>query len=201
MGIIGYLKIVSKVTIAFKTFSCKIVSYGTINLRRHQMSDKIKEIKDRLEKLKDVSSTFSINEVLLTRLLFKTTKQFERIMDKKMNECGGLTAASWGVLMITYDNDGSKILPSELATIMRHPKSTITRLVDDLIKREFLAREHDSQDRRQVFITITKLGKQFIIDNMESHDNILKDIWEGCDIDNVITALGKALDNMEKKYD
>lgn len=83
MGIIGYLKIVSKVTIAFKTFSCKIVSYGTINLRRHQMSDKIKEIKDRLEKLKDVSSTFSINEVLLTRLLFKTTKQFERIMDKK----------------------------------------------------------------------------------------------------------------------
>lgn len=70
-----------------------------------------------------------------------------------------------------------------------------------MIERGFLDREHDNQDRRKVFITITEQGKQFIIDNMESHDAILKDIWEGCDIENVITVLGKALDNMEKKYD
>ena len=165
------------------------------------MSDKIQEIRDRLEKLKDVSSTFSINEVLLTRLLFKTTKQFERIMDKKMNECGGLTCTSWGVLMITYDTDGSKILPSELSTIMRHPKPTITRVVDDLIARGFLDREHDIIDRRKIFITITEAGKQFIIDNMHSHDQVLKDIWDGCDIENVINVLGKAIDNMEQKYD
>lgn len=165
------------------------------------MSNKIQEIKDRLEKLKDVSATFSINEVLLTRLLFKTTKQFERIMDKKMSECGGLTCTSWGVLMITYDTEGSKILPSELSTIMRHPKPTITRVVDDLIERGFLDREHDSIDRRKIFITITEAGKQFIIDNMHSHDQVLKDIWEGCDIENVINVLGKAIDNMEKKYD
>lgn len=165
------------------------------------MSNTIQEIRDRLEKLKDVSSTFSINEVLLTRLLFKTTKQFERIMDKKMNECGGLTCTSWGVLMITYDTEGSKILPSELATIMRHPKPTITRVVDDLISRGFLEREHDIKDRRKIFITITESGQQFIIDNMHSHDEILKDIWEGCDIENVINVLGKAVDNMEKKYD
>jgi len=165
------------------------------------MSNKIQEIKDRLEKLKDVSSTFSVNEVLVTRLLFKTTKQFERIMDKKMNQCGGLTCTSWGVLMITYDNEGSKILPSELSTIMRHPKPTITRVVDDLIERGFLVREHDSQDRRKIFITITESGRQFIKDNMQSHDEVLKDIWEDCDLDNVITVLGKALDNMEKKYD
>lgn len=165
------------------------------------MSNKIQEIRDRLEKLKDVSSTFSINEVLLTRLLFKTTKQFERIMDKKMNECGGLTCTSWGVLMITYDTDGSKILPSELSTIMRHPKPTITRVVDDLIARGFLDREHDIIDRRKIFITITEAGKQFIIDNMHSHDQVLKDIWDGCDIENVINVLGKAIDNMEQKYD
>lgn len=165
------------------------------------MSNKIQEIKDRLEKLKDVSSTFSVNEVLVTRLLFKTTKQFERIMDKKMSQCGGLTCTSWGVLMITYDNEGSKILPSELSTIMRHPKPTITRVVDDLIDRGFLAREHDSQDRRKIFITITESGRQFIKDNMQSHDEVLKDIWEGCDLENVINVLGKALDNMEKKYD
>lgn len=165
------------------------------------MSNKIQEIRDRLEKLKDVSSTFSINEVLLTRLLFKTTKQFERIMDKKMNECGGLTCTSWGVLMITYDTDGSKILPSELSTIMRNPKPTITRVVDDLIARGFLDREHDIIDRRKIFITITEAGKQFIIDNMHSHDQVLKDIWDGCDIENVINVLGKAIDNMEQKYD
>jgi hypothetical protein len=36
---------------------------------------------------------------------------------------------------------------------------------------------------------------------MHSHDEILKDIWDGCDIENVINVLGKAIDNMEKKYD
>lgn len=165
------------------------------------MSNKIQDLKDSLEKIKGVNSTFSINELVVTRLLFKTTKQFERIMDKKMSQYGGLTCKSWGVLMITSEHEGNKILPSDLSEIMRHPKPTITRVVDDLIEKGFLAREHDSQDRRKIFITITDSGRQFIKDNMQSHDEVLKDIWEGCDLENVINALGQALDNMEKKYD
>lgn len=165
------------------------------------MSKTVKEIKDRLEKLKDVDQTISINEVLLTRLLFKTTKHFERIVDKKMIKCGGLTCTSWGVLMITYDSEEKKILPSELSDIMRHPKPTITRVVDDLINRGYLEREHDTIDRRKIFIKITQEGMEFIAQNMGSHYNTLKEIWEGCDVEGVISALGKALDNMEKKYD
>lgn len=165
------------------------------------MSNTVQDMRNRLEKLKEVSLTFSIEEVLITRLLFKTTKQFESIMDKRMNKYSGLSCTSWGVLMITYDTEHNKILPSELSSIMRHPKPTITRVVDDLITRGFLDREHDIKDRRKVFITITEAGKQFIIDNMESHDEILKDIWEGCEIKSAIEVLGRALDNMEKKYD
>jgi len=165
------------------------------------MSNKIKEIQNRLAKLKDTSENFSLNEVLLTRLLFKTTKQFERIMDKRMQECGGLTCTSWGVLMVTYDTEDSKILPSELASMLRQPKPTMTRVVDELIQRGYLEREHDKKDRRKIFISITQEGKKFIMDNMGAHDEILKNIWENCNVESVIKELGKALDNMEEKYD
>lgn len=179
--------------------SCRIVSYGTIILEVN-MSNKAQEIKDRLEKLKDISKTFAIDEAVLTRMLFKTTKHFEKIMDKKMSQFG-LSCTSWGVLMITFDTECNKILPSELSNLLRQPKPTVTRLVDELIQKGFLAREHDVIDRRKIFISITEEGKKFMADNMGAHDEILKTIWKGCNVSLMLNELGKALDNMEDNYD
>ncbi len=164
------------------------------------MSNQAKEISDRLEKLKEISSTFSVKEAVLTRMLFKTTKHFEKVMDKKMSQFG-LSCTSWGILMITFDTDNQKILPSELASMLRHPKPTVTRLVEELIQKGYLKRENDVVDRRKIFISITDEGKSFMSENMESHDKILKTIWQGCDVDSITGELEKALNNMEDKYD
>ena len=113
----------------------------------------------------------------------------------------GLSCTSWGILMITFDTDNQKILPSELASMLRHPKPTVTRLVEELIQKGYLKRENDVVDRRKIFISITDEGKSFMSENMESHDKILKTIWQGCDVDSITGELEKALNNMEDKYD
>lgn len=164
------------------------------------MSKTVCEIKARLEKLQETGPTFSLNESVVTRLLFKTTKHFEKIMDTRMQRFG-LSCTSWGVLMITYDTEKNKILPSELCEILRQPKSTMTRILEELIVKKYVEREHDCIDRRKIFISITEEGKKFILDNISAHDEILKKVWNGCDIELIMNELGKAIDNMEQKND
>lgn len=52
----------------------------------------------------------------------------------------GLSCTSWGVLMITYDTEKNKILPSELSEILRQPKSTMTRIIEELINKKYIER-------------------------------------------------------------
>lgn len=52
----------------------------------------------------------------------------------------GLSCTSWGVLMITYDTEKNKILSSELSEILRQPKSTMTRIIEELINKKYIER-------------------------------------------------------------
>ena len=55
--------------------------------------------------------------------------------------------------------EGYARTPGELARLMRHDAGAMTRLLDRLVERGCLVREHCAADRRQTFLVLTDEGR------------------------------------------
>ena len=70
-----------------------------------------------------------------------------------------ITCEQWGVLVNLWRNNGQS--QQELAGTTCKGKTSVTRLIDGLEKRNFVVRTPDKVDRRQKLIYLTSKGKEF----------------------------------------
>lgn len=59
------------------------------------------------------------------------------------------------------------VTPTQLSQVMRVRPSTITPMLQRLEDQGFLSRVHSREDRRQVFLTITPRGLEFLEENRQ----------------------------------
>ena len=89
----------------------------------------------------------------VNRLSFLTRKTLSQSFEEE-----GLfvSAEEWAILLILWSK--GEQTPSALADMTFRDRTTITRLIDQMVKKQFVVREHDEKDRRRVLIKASEKG-------------------------------------------
>lgn len=68
-----------------------------------------------------------------------------------------ITAEEWAVLLLLWQSDGRT--PGDIAALTVRDKTTVTRLVDGMVKKSMVTRGEDPKDRRRSRIHLTQQGE------------------------------------------
>jgi DNA-binding MarR family transcriptional regulator len=71
--------------------------------------------------------------------------------------------------------------PTELATALGLSPAATTKRLDAMERAGYLRRDHDTDDRRRVFVTLTEAGKQAWEDNIAAQDRIERHLLAALD--------------------
>jgi DNA-binding MarR family transcriptional regulator len=65
-----------------------------------------------------------------------------------------------GFMILDYLTDSDRTSMSEIVKVLSLPASTATGIVDRLVTKKYVKREHSSDDRRRVEVQITETGRR-----------------------------------------
>jgi DNA-binding MarR family transcriptional regulator len=113
--------------------------------------------------------------------------------------CCGVTMTQCSTLLAIGKR--GKMTMNELSDWMSLATSTMTRIVDNLVRDGYIARTQDEQDRRVVYVSLTDSGAQ-LFDGIlriyhEYHRKIVENIPPE-ELHNVVEALHLLKDSIEK---
>lgn len=95
--------------------------------------------------------------VRLQRLMYKLTKSYEQCDEMCLAQFGVTSAQAYTLLALPDEADVSM---NELSETMGVANSTMTRMVDQLVRKELVYRRHDEKDRRVVRVGLTTQGQK-----------------------------------------
>lgn len=75
--------------------------------------------------------------------------------------------------------------PSSLALALGYTSGAVTKLTNNLVKEEYISREHQKNDRRVVLITITKKGLEVLEEAQKQGQNMRNEVYSVLDIEEV----------------
>ena len=101
----------------------------------------------------------------LERVVFykldKAIKTYRQFAQRRMNDAGlAITIDQWLVLHAIEDKPG--IAQLEIAEQVFKDAASVTRIIDLLIKKEYLQRNNHESDRRRFSLELTKQGKAIV---------------------------------------
>ena len=119
-------------------------------------------------------------------------------LSQKFKENGfSISPEEWGMLLNLWQGDGRT--PTELADQTIRDRTTVTRLIDGMVKKDFVYREIDSNDRRRSLIFLTTHGKglqqQLVPIAQELIQQSLKGISRE-DIDHMVRVMKQMAENL-----
>lgn len=93
-------------------------------------------------------------------LISRIRESANRFITAEMDKCGieGLVPSHGDILVALLKAE--KLTMKELAEKIDKDKSTVTALVDKLIKQGYVEKTRDIEDNRVVFVTLTTKGKE-----------------------------------------
>src|SRR5512134_1663362 len=98
--------------------------------------------------------------------------------EERLAEIHGLTQAEFRCLRL-FGSDES-VNNKKIAERMSLSPSRLTRIIDGLVKKEYINREIDPADRRNMRVTLSRRGKLLVHQlnkaYVDIHDEILQDI-------------------------
>jgi DNA-binding MarR family transcriptional regulator len=80
-------------------------------------------------------------------------------LDHCSEMCGGLNEKE--MIVLGYVGQHKNVKMSDISGSIDVPMSTLTSIVDKLVERKVVAREHSRDDRRAINVTLTQNGKNF----------------------------------------
>lgn len=98
------------------------------------------------------------------------------LLDSDRASCCGVTLAQCHAI-VEIGRMG-KTSPSLLAERLRLERSTVTRVVDNLVTQDFVLREPDADDRRALVLSLTDKGRDFFISTEKKMEEFYQSILE-----------------------
>lgn len=133
-------------------------------------------------------------------LLGHTCREMKNTMTKAFSEAGlNITSEQWHLLMSLWAKDGRG--QNELISFVIKEKTTVTRLIDGLEKRNLIYRVNDRHDRRKKHVFLTQEGKELKQKVMPVAVATMEKTVEGLEIQEIEilkTLLNRVLENLNK---
>ncbi|HLG30166.1 MAG TPA: MarR family transcriptional regulator [Candidatus Brocadiales bacterium] len=95
--------------------------------------------------------------ITVKNLMQEITRGFH-ILEKNVSVSCGITPSQWSTLLAFDDKNALKM--NELSKRLALATSTMTRMIDNLVKEGLVERKPDFADRRLVMVHLTKEGKR-----------------------------------------
>jgi MarR family 2-MHQ and catechol resistance regulon transcriptional repressor len=131
-------------------------------------------------------------ELKLTTILFRT---FQHVQDVIKNDIllYDLNIAEFGALEVLYHKGTLPI--HEIGKKVLMANSSMTYVIDNLIKKEFIKKYKDENDKRNTLICLTDQGKKYFKKIFDKHQETLKSIYDILNVDeiNQLSSLLKKL--------
>ena len=118
-----------------------------------------------------------VMETAQIRAFRRVLRQFERITNTQLrNFCAGVTLAQCLVLLEVDVEE--RLAVGQLASRLRLDNSTLSRTIDGLVRKGILDRSRDDQDRRVVWVRLTRAGEAVCKAIHEQNDAICRGVFE-----------------------
>ena len=136
----------------------------------------------------------SLPQYWINRLSFILRKE----LTIKFRENGfQISPEEWGMLLNLWQQDGWT--PTELADQTIRDRTTVTRLIDGMVKKNLVTREIDPDDRRRSLILLTPHGKSIQQQVVPIAQGLIQQSLEGVspeDIHHVVRVLRQMTQNI-----
>lgn len=92
----------------------------------------------------------------------QATKEYRKVCQKNIQKVvNDITVNQCLVLIIL--NDNPKIFQIEIARLIFKDNASVTRIIELMVKKDYLTRETDESDKRKTKLGITQKGKETIV--------------------------------------
>ena len=120
------------------------------------------------------------------RDLMDTVMKDMYLLDKEIETTFGLTSARVFTLLAFNSREIMKM--KELSDALSLTSSTMTRMIDNLVKEGLVERGHEPRDRRLVIVKLTNEGKK-LTDNIKVYkEKYFKSVMENVESDGIEMA-------------
>ena len=118
---------------------------------------------------------FNMNKYLAISKISKIRNDVFNYIEYELSkrDLEGLVVSHGNILDILYDNNG-KLTMKEISKGINRSKSTVTQLVDKLLRAGYVTKESDSEDKRYSYIVLTEKGLSIKKDFREISENVIK---------------------------
>ncbi|MBN6188946.1 MarR family transcriptional regulator [Aneurinibacillus sp. BA2021] len=114
----------------------------------------------------DIFNLFHTMQIFTNHAAIRWTKAF--------NQDIGISP----LLVLSKLKEHERLKPSELASKLGLTPGAITNIADKLIAKHYAVREHDADDRRVVYVTITDEGRKILDKAQEASHKIQLELFE-----------------------
>lgn len=136
----------------------------------------------------------------ISNIRSEVSDYIERELRKRGIE--GLVVSHGNILDILYENNG-KLTMKEIGEGIYRSKSTVTQLVDRLLKAGYVIKESDSGDRRYSYILLTEKGLSIKKDFKEISQNVIKEFFKDFtddEIEILLSLLDRVIHNFTDNF-
>jgi len=116
------------------------------------------------------------------KLLYKTSNIFQAI-EKEFVRKQNISTSQATLLIMILGRTGGEMNMTDIISEMNLEKSTVTRLIDSLVEKNYAAKIRNPQDRRELAVSLTTSGKKYAAElrqtRMDYYRNILKRLPKG----------------------
>ncbi|WP_248928800.1 MarR family transcriptional regulator [Paenibacillus hamazuiensis] len=110
------------------------------------------------------------------------------LLEPSVTPCG--YALSVSQVLAMQELEQRRLTLSELAQALFLERSTVSRLVDALVREDFVSRKINESNRREVYLSLTEKGRRSILRVKEQSAHYYESLLEGMSAEERITILG-----------
>jgi DNA-binding MarR family transcriptional regulator len=89
--------------------------------------------------------------------MYSLVRAIKNEMETCCKLCGGINEKE--LIVIVYVGQNQNVKMSDIADNIEAPTSTLTNIVDKLVEKKYLSRDHSGEDRRVINVALTPKGK------------------------------------------
>lgn len=143
-----------------------------------------------------------MNKYLSISKISKIRSEVYNYIEFDLNERGieGLVVSHGNILDILYNNNG-KLTLKEISEGINRSKSTVTQLVDKLLKEGYVIKESNLDDKRSSYIVLTERGLSIKKEFREISDNVINKFFENFtenETENLLLLLDRVINNFTR---